>query len=317
MLITIGSFDGFHKGHRELFRLCRSYARENDWAVITFSPHPAEYMRRLSHALFTLRERELLRKVLDIPNMFALNFDDAFMNLHARDFWELVRNRFDVDGLVTGSDFRFGRNAEGTANVLADLAKHDGITNMHIVEIFNKPEYSSSNVRKAVTSGDIQVAQNILGCPYFMMSRVIAGNQRGRKMNFPTANLDVKNRMTPKEGVYAAAVLVNGSYYCGAVSIGNNPTFDDVHETRLEIHILDFAGDIYGAELPVFFLGRIRDMHTFSDKQALVHRINTDIEICRTLYAQALSDNETRAFLERAKNIYTLENLDTEIIRLV
>ena len=100
MLITIGAFDGFHKGHEELFRICRENADGNEWAVVTFWPHPSEYMHRIEHSLFTLKERELLRRVLNIPNMYVLCFDDALMNLSPVDFWHLLRAKIHVSGLV-------------------------------------------------------------------------------------------------------------------------------------------------------------------------------------------------------------------------
>ena len=316
MLITIGSFDGFHRGHAELLRLCRENSDGNNWAVVTFHPHPSEYMHRLSHTLFTLRERELFRRILDIPNMYVLEFSDALRSLTPRDFWRLVRERFCVDGLVMGSDFHFGLNHAGSAEYLSRLAKYDGLSRIIIADVIDKPRYSSSTIRACVKAGKVEEAAKLLGCPYFMLGRVIHGTARGRTMHFPTANIDIHGRTVPAFGVYCSSVLVNGGWHCGALSLGTNPTFHDVHETRCEVYILDFTGDIYGEELPVFFLGRVRDMHTFTDKDALMKQIAQDIENCRKIYAQAFTTG-TRNFLERAGKIYCTQDLNPEIIKLV
>ena len=321
MLITIGAFDGFHRGHAELFRLCRNLAGSDsgDWGVVSFWPHPSEYMHKLSHSLFSIIERELIRRVLDIPNMYILDFDEALRNLSPSEFWRLVRDRFGVDGLVMGRDFHFGCKREGSAEILAELALHDGIdkNRIYIADLMDKPKFSSSNVRKYLQAGDVKAAAEILGYPCFIMSRITSGNQRGRTMHFPTANIDIHGRIIPAYGVYSSAVLVNGEIHCGAVSIGNNPTFHDIHDARFEVHILDFEGDIYGEELPVFFLGRVRDMHTFPDTEALMNQIAIDTQTCRKIYDEAVNIPETRSFLRRAADIFTSQSLNPEIIRLV
>ena len=318
MIITIGSFDGFHRGHAELFELCRRNAVNNDWAVFTFWPHPSEFMHRINHALFTLEEREIIRRVLDVPAMYVLKFNDALKNLPPADFWHLLRKNFRIDGLVMGSDFHFGRAREGTCASLCELAESEGVASSRIIvaELLNKGEFSSSLVRQKVLEGDISAASEILGYKYFMLSDVIHGNERGRTMNFPTANLNLKGRIIPAYGVYAVALLVNDAWHCGALSIGNNPTFHDVKETRAEVHILDFSGDIYGDKLPVFFLERVRDVKTFSGKSELMSQIERDITTCRKIYADI--DDSTQKFFERVRKIYTMgESFTPEIIRLL
>lgn len=321
MLITIGAFDGFHRGHAELFRLCREIAGcdSGGWGVVSFWPHPAEYMHKIPHTLFTLRERELIRRILGIPNMYILEFDEALRQLSPSEFWRRVRERFGADGLVMGRDFHFGLKRAGNAEILAELALRDGISEnrIHIADLMDKPKFSSSNVRKYLHAGDVKAASEILGYPCFLTGRITSGKHRGRTMHFPTANIDIHGRITPAFGVYSSAVLVNGEFHCGAVSIGNNPTFHDIHDARFEVHILDFEGDIYGEELPVFFLGRVRDMHTFPDTEALMHQIAEDTHTCRKIYAEALNIPETWSFLKRAAEIFTSHNLTPEITRLV
>lgn len=303
MLLTIGAFDGFHRGHAELFRLCRERSSGKDWGVLTFEPHPAEYMSGIAHTLFTLREKELIRRIMCIPNMYVLRFDGALMELPPAEFWRLIRSRFNVTGLVMGSDFHFGSNRSGNAEYLQRLAMNDGITNVYISPLLDKPEYSSSKVRECITSGNVHMAGSILGYPYFIMGRVIHGNERGRTMNYPTANIALETgRVIPAYGVYSCAVLVNGEIYCGALSIGNNPTFGDINGVRAEVHILNFSGDIYGVNIAVFLLERVRGMKVFADKEALMTQIGHDVLKCHEIYTHA---TYAEKFIKQASEIYS------------
>ncbi len=317
MLITIGSFDGFHKGHAELLDICRKNSSGGEWAVVTFYPHPSEYMNRLKHSLFTLKERELVRLALDIPSMYVLEFNETLKNLEPQKFWNLVRERFSVDGLVMGSDFHFGLNRSGSAEYLADLARSEGLTKIFVAELKDKCRYSSSVARQKVIAGDVQGASEILGYSWFMTGRILHGCRRGRTMGYPTANIDISGRIVPAYGVYSSAVLVNGEYHCGAVSIGNNPTFHDVNETRAEIYILDFDGDIYGDELTVFFLGRVREIMAFGGREELMRQIERDIISCREIYGEAVKQDGTKKFLGRAREIYKSQKINPEIIKLI
>ena len=313
MLITIGSFDGFHKGHAELLEICRKNAVNDDWGVVTFYPHPSEYLHRLRHPLFTLRERELVRKFLGIPKMFVLEFNEALRNLSPEKFWALLRERFNVDGLVMGSDFHFGCNRSGNAEYLGKLAGLDGIKKVFIAELYEKNIYSSSNVRNKILAGDVVGASEILGYNWFILSDVIHGSERGRTMNFPTANLNLTgSKIIPSYGVYATALLINHEWHCGALSIGNNPTFHDIHETRAEVHILDFNGNLYGDELLVVFLDRVREIRTFANKTELMTQIERDIKTCRRIYDEAV----TGKFLQDVRECYSCEKIMPACVKL-
>ena len=319
MLITIGAFDGFHRGHEELLDICRRNAEGNDWGVVSFYPHPYEFMHKTNHSVFTLSERELIRNIIGIPNMYVLKFDDALRNLQPEEFWKLLRERFNVDGLVMGSDFHFGLNRSGNAESLAELARHDGINRIIIADLLNKGRYSSSNVRNEILAGNVKSACEILGYPFFMMSNIIHGNQRGRKMNFPTANLNLsEHHIIPKSGVYASIVLVEHEYHCGALSIGNNPTFKDVNELRAEVHILDFHGDVYDSIMPVFLIERVRDIKTFKNESALMTQIENDIQLCRRIYEEVMRREDMKKFFESAERVYySKKNFVPEIIQLI
>lgn len=315
MLITIGAFDGFHRGHAELLRLCRENASGDEWGVVTFWPHPGEYMHKLSHAMFTLKERELLRRVLNIPNMYVIEFSEGLRNLAPYEFWRLVRERFRVDGLVMGSDFHFGLNRAGNAEYLSRLAHRDGLKNIVIATLLDKPKYSSSIARARIEAGDMTGAYEILGYPFFMIGKVLHGNERGRAMNYPTANVDISGRIVPAEGVYACAVALKGELFAGAMSLGKNPTFGDVKELRCEVHILDFDGNIYGEALPVFILNKIRGMRRFSSYDELAEQIGYDVERSREIFANM--DESMKTFSVNAGKIYSSHAMTLGVIRLV
>lgn len=300
MLITIGAFDGFHKGHLELLRICRELTKNSrDWGVVTFNPHPSVFMGKIQ-PLFTLEERELIRQVLCIPRMYVLRFDDEMMKFTPAEFWRFLRERIEIDGLVIGSDFHFGHERSGNAVSLRELAKSDGIERVIIADLKDKPRYSSTTIREAVMAGNVETAAEILGYPFFMIGRVIHGNERGRTMRFPTANIAI-NKMMPAYGVYSSAILINGRWYCGALSVGNNPTFNDVEGTRAEVHVLDFDGDIYGEEVMVMILGRVRGIRKFSGKDELSAQITRDIAECRRIYDAYINID----FAEKARGFLT------------
>ena len=291
MLITIGAFDGFHKGHEELLRICRENTNNDDWIVVTFYPHPAQFMHKFSRSLFTLKERKLICKMLNIPDMYVLKFDENMKNLSPEGFWQLLNSKFKIDGVVMGSDFHFGYKRSGDAKYLEMLAKKQGINNIYIVDVLNKSSYSSSNVRAKISKGDITGANDILGYPWFMIGKVVHGNGRGRTMKFPTANLDISNdKIIPADGVYATAILIDKNLYCGALSIGKNPTFNDINETRIEAHILDFEGNIYEDEILAVFLDRLRDTKKFHDKESLMAQIAKDAENSKKIYEERKRD---------------------------
>lgn len=315
MLITVGSFDGFHKGHEKLFDVCRKNAVNNNWGVVTFYPHPSEFMHKLNHSLFTLNERGFLSKILDIPKFFVFEFDEIFKKLSPEKFIDILIKNFDVDGIVAGSDFHFGHKRLGSTEYLEKLyAKKIKIFTLNL---FDKNIYSSSQAREKIISGDVEGVKKILGYPFFMISDVVHGNERGRKMHFPTANINLKSRIIPAYGVYSTAVLINHEWHCGALSIGNNPTFHDVNETRAEVFITDFHENIYGSELLIFLLGRIRGIKIFENKDALMAQINNDVLTCQEIYNNTLKFQDTKKFLERAEKIYyTQENFEPEIINI-
>ena len=213
MIITIGAFDGFHKGHQILLNTCKNLATsENDWAVISFWPNPGIITGKVQKLLFSLDERNLIAQALDIPKIITLEFNDSFKNLSPENFWNMLKAHVNINGLVLDEDFKFGYKRSGTAEKLATLAENDGVKKISVLKLYDKNNYSSSNARKFILNGEIKNANEILGYPFFIYSRVIKGNQRGRTMNFPTANLEISNlKILPPDGVYSAAVFAKRS----------------------------------------------------------------------------------------------------------
>lgn len=265
-----------------------------DWGVATFSPHPGLVLGTMRSTLFTVRERELIRCVLGIPHLIVLPFDERMRNLAPHDFWAELKFLADVEGVVVGRDFRFGVEGMGTASLLEGFCREDG-TAFFAEDLLERgggdgEKISSSAIRGRVRRGDVLGAAADLGYPWFLRADVLHGDERGRKLGYPTANLNIGGpRTLPADGVYAVSLIARGRWRCGALSMGRNPTFDDVRERRAEVFILDFEGDLYGAELAVFFLERLRPERCFPDAARLTEQIAADVARCRTVYGERMS----------------------------
>ena len=292
MIITIGAFDGFHLGHARLLEEARRLAGPagKSWGAVTFHPHPGVFLGFLGATLFTERERELIRRLLNVPHLAILQFDQALQELSPEAFWRRLKAAFRrrgmrIDGVAMGQDFRFGLNQEGTVEALSLLCRTERLPAV-VLDLLEhgRTRYSSTEARGAVASGDVRRAAEVLGYPWFLWSRVVRGDQRGRTLGFPTANLELPvGKLLPAPGVYAATLPIEGRWHAGALSVGDNPTFGDVHETRAEVFVLDFEGDLYGDALPVLLLDRLRPLQRFQDGEALARQIGRDVAQCREL----------------------------------
>ncbi len=288
-IATIGNFDGVHLGHQQIFRKIVREARENQCksVVITFDPHPKSILhpeKRPFYLLTTLKEKLKLIESLEIDAVMLIPFSLEFSKTTAKDFvcnilWEQLRIR----KIFIGHDYTFGKGKEGNEEFLARYGKHLGFQ----VDVTNAVKVgetiiSSTRIRNAIQDGDVKTAGALLGRPYNLKGTVTGGYRRGAQLGFPTANLEPEKVLLPPEGVYAVFVEREGICFQGVLNIGFNPTFGG-EKLTVELHILDFQSDIYGEEIEVFFIDRIREEVRFESPEALLQQIRTDVARARTI----------------------------------
>lgn len=293
-VVTIGNFDGVHKGHQAILHqiIEKAEAIGGTSVAITFEPHPIRVLKKNGQPpLITLFEQktELIAQT-GIDVLICIRFDEAFAAVTARQFVEdiLVR-RIGTRAIVIGEDYVFGRNREGDVAFLRECGKTHGfevIVAQWISDTFHAGErISSTRVREVVMAGNVEEARHLLGRYYQVRGRVVSGRNRGgRLLGFPTANIYLQDELCPKTGVYAVTVICKGNKYKGVANIGYSPTFDDNLFT-VEVHILDFNEDIYNEPIRVNFVRRIRDEARFENIEALIRQITNDIEVGRHILA--------------------------------
>jgi len=289
--VTIGNFDGVHLGHREIFRRVRELARAAGGVsvVITFVPHPLQVLSGTGVKLITSpREKESLIEASGIDYLLEIPFDAAFAAISAQEFVERVLvGAIGMEQLVVGYDYAFGRGREGDLKLLRKLGERFSYSVELLPPITNgSTVYSSTKVRHLVSEGDLKGVVSILGRHFCLTGTVVHGQHRGRGLGFPTANLDTDEELLPAAGVYAVKVRVGAELYDGACNIGTNPTFANERLT-LEVFLFDFAGDLYGREVSVFFIDRLRGEERFSNLEALKAAIAADVERCKEILRDA------------------------------
>ncbi|RME28553.1 MAG: bifunctional riboflavin kinase/FAD synthetase [Deltaproteobacteria bacterium] len=284
-VVTIGNFDGVHHGHRALLARLVERARELGAppVVYTFEPSPrvvlapSQYLPRI----LTWPDKVRLLGEQGVEAVVVERFDRAFAQ-HPPDWFarEILGRRLRAQELVVGYDFRFGRARRGDVALLRRLLPDLPVVQVEAAMLDGRI-CSSSAVRDAVRRGDIDMATRLLGRPHFVRGTVVAGDQRGRTIGFPTANVDTDTELLPGAGVYAVyAHADDGRPLPAVANLGVQPTFSGSRQ-RLEVHVLDFQGDLYGRELRVDFMARLRDERRFSDVDALVRQIRQDVDDAR------------------------------------
>jgi riboflavin kinase/FMN adenylyltransferase len=290
--VTIGNFDGVHKGHQKLISrvIAKARARNMHSVVVSFCPHPLRVLVGPHTPPFiTTREQKLDSiESLGVDLTLLLNFTKELAALEPRDF---VR-RYLVDWLhtrelVVGYDWSFGKGRKGNFEVLSALGREMGFACERLDPVIIKGAIvSSTRIRDMIRAGDVWGVRPLMGRFYVVRGTVIRGKDRGgRLLGFPTANLKLENEVHPATGVYAIWVQINGAVHPAVANIGYNPTFGN-DELSVEAHLLDYAGDLYGAELRVHFVQRLRPEKKFSGLDELVARINEDIALARQILAQ-------------------------------
>ena len=290
--LTIGVFDGVHRGHQEILANLTAGAHENGEpaVVLTFWPHPAVVLGKRNNlkSLSTPEERADLLGELGVDAVVTEPFTPDFAKLSALDFMRLVSERLGLRSLWIGYDFALGHNREGNLERLTEIGKELGYEMQAIGPVVNGDDLlSSSLIRQRIRSGEVARAAESLGRFYALSGPVVHGDGRGRRINIPTANIDYpKDKVIPANGVYACWAWVGGERYPAATNIGINPTFTPDKETpNVEAHILDFDHDLYGQELKLEFVEHLREELKFSSVEALLEQIRADIGETRKILA--------------------------------
>ncbi|MBI1907215.1 MAG: bifunctional riboflavin kinase/FAD synthetase [Rhodocyclales bacterium] len=297
-VLTIGNFDGVHRGHQALLQLLTSKARELGVGatVLTFEPHPREYFSPANAParLASLREKLLLLAAAGVDRTHVCRFDQRFAAVTAEQFVSdfLVRG-LDVRHLIIGDDFRYGSARRGDFEHLRRAGEQHGfiVEAMHTVEIDGE-RVSSSAVRHALASGDMARAAHLLGRPYSIAGRVMSGKRIGRELGFPTANIQMKHRKPALAGVFAVSVEgLAPRPVAGVANIGLRPTVANTDRPILEVHLFDWDRDCYGAHLRVHFQHKLRDEARFASLDELTAQISRDAQQARDWFAHhPLSD---------------------------
>jgi riboflavin kinase/FMN adenylyltransferase len=284
--VAIGNFDGVHRGHAMLVAELRRQADNLRCLAVplTFDPHPLALLRPGPQPppLSTLADRARWLHDLGTDHVLILHTTPDLLALRATEFFdEVLCRRLAVRALVEGGNFGFGRGREGDIHTLERLCQPAGVV-LAIVPpvLLDGEEVSSSRIRTALLGGAVEEAARLLGRPHRLHGTVGTGQRRGMALGFPTANLEQLETLVPGDGVYAVRAHVRGAAYPGAASVGPNPTFGE-DARKVEVHLLDFHGDLYGQPLAVDFLRRLRDIRTFAGVPELVEQLRRDVEQAR------------------------------------
>jgi len=289
-VITIGNFDGVHIGHQVLLHevIEKADAIDGTSIAMTFEPHPIRVLKQNNHPpLITLYDQkvELIEKS-GIDVLIVVPFTKEFAAIKAKEYvLDILIKRIGAQVIVVGEDYTFGKNREGNINLLRSYAEALDIQ-VEVVDWIpiskkSADRISSTRIRNLVMDGRVHDAHKLLGRHYQIKGEVVTGRDRGGKLlGFPTANINLHDELCPKPGVYGVTVESMDGYYKGVANIGYSPTFDD-HEFTVEAHILDFDKDIYGQDIRVNFIQRIRDEIKFSSIDELSDQITKDVAFAR------------------------------------
>jgi riboflavin kinase/FMN adenylyltransferase len=287
---TIGVFDGLHRGHQAVIGQVIAHSKEYDArsTVVTFDPSPAMILAptRAPRLLGTLDQRLEGLEALGVDQVRLLTFNATLAQESARHFIERVLvGELRTKVVVVGEDFHFGHNREGTVATLGEAGEQWGFSVRPAPLYGDGERWSSTSVRAALTRGDLEAAASILGRPFTLRGRVVHGDERGEGLGYPTANLDVgTHQQLPAEGVYAGATARDGKWWPAAISVGTRPQFYDHGELVVEVHALDFEGDLYDTSLDVVFLARLRAQTTFTNVDDLTAQIALDVVETRKIF---------------------------------
>ena len=290
--ITVGSFDGVHRGHQRILEETRALANEMGGctAVVTMRPHPRRFFSpdHAPNLLTTDAKKIELLADLGMDAVFFLPFDAETASLDREHFVDdILLDKCKARGIVVGHDFSFGKNALGNYGYLKELEdKHDIIVREVPAFLLNGLRVSSTLIRERILLGDLEQAEELLGRPYAIQGEVITGRGVGKKLGYPTANIRPHHSAVPAQGVYAAHAHYNGHRYLAAVNIGIAPTVRQ-EDLMIEAFLLDFEGDLVGREIELVFHRRLRPEKKFPSYEALTEQIDKDVATVRELLGNA------------------------------
>jgi riboflavin kinase / FMN adenylyltransferase len=290
LFLAIGVFDGVHLGHQAVISTSAQHARAANGTpvVVTFDPHPEKVLRPKTapHLLTATPHKIALIRDLGVAHLLIITFDKQFAATEPEEFvHELVEHSKSLREICVGHEWSFGKNRRGNLKLLNQFgARFDfGVVGIPPVTV-NGELVSSTTIRKAVETGDLAKAAQMLGREYTVLGTVVSGDNRGKKIGFPTANLSAHNEQFPPNGVYFAEAKLEGVIYPGVVNLGYRPTVDTRKSERiLEIHLFDFDHDIYGKDLELRFIRYLRPEKKFESVEALVRQIGLDVKQARKL----------------------------------
>jgi riboflavin kinase/FMN adenylyltransferase len=293
-IITIGTFDGVHIGHQKILDAIVKKAQllGGESVLLTFSPHPRMVLFPDSQQLKLIQtEDEKINKLSEtgLENLIIFPFTFEFSRLTAMEFVrDILVNKLNIHTIIIGYDHQFGRNREGNIQYLKDISSTYEFEAIEIpAKEIDEINISSTKIRKAIENGDIERANLFLGAKFELNGTVIKGAQIGREIGFPTANVLIEDpiKILPANGVYVVAVSLGGVRLKGVMNIGIRPTIDTSLRKQIEIHIFDFNSDIYGQQLRVELLTRLRDEIKFENKEFLVKQIQQDVSMAHDFFA--------------------------------
>ena len=289
-VLTIGNFDGVHKGHLVIFDKVKARAKAigGQSAVMTFEPHPIRVVKPGNGPPLITPTKQKLDLILDagIDVIFCIPFTRQFASISAEDFvQDILVQRLGIKEIVVGYDYTFGFKRQGNIGLLQEMGQKLGFK-VHVVDPIRLDSalVSSTSIRELLQEGNLSEAKKLLGRDYQICGTIVKGKNRGgRLLGFPTANLKLIDELIPKGGVYAVTAIINGKTYYGVTNIGYNPTFGK-EALSIETHLIDFSGDILGKTIRVNFIKRLRDEKTYGSVEELAHQIALDVQDAKELF---------------------------------
>ncbi len=289
-IITVGNFDGVHLGHQAIIHhmLQKASTEKAPVIVVTFFPDPADFFNSRSEYFYlsTPVEKETILFDLGVDSVVTFDFNKDFSSLTPRAFLQGLKQKLGLSALVIGRDFALGKNRQGTLSEITALGDDLSFSVETIKPInYKRREISSTNIRQHLDEGDVACAAKMLGRYYAISGMVTHGSDRGSRIGLPTANISHwPRKKLPAIGVYVTRVILHEKTYLGITNVGCRPTFEDQDQPNVETHILDFDGNIYGEQLTLQFLQRIRDEQKFDNPDAFIAQIERDKVFARKIF---------------------------------